>query len=57
MMSTTDPTICHLRTNSQTSTSVSYEADVAKMKADLAKLLKTELGQLGLNPSRYRLYQ
>jgi len=57
MMSTTDPTICHLRTNPQTSTSVSYEADVAKMKADLAKLLKTELGQLGLNPSRYRLYQ
>ena len=56
-MSTTDPATHRLATNAHTSTSGSYEADLAKMKADLATLLKTELGQLGLSPSRNRLYQ
>ena len=56
-MSNTDPATHRLATNAHTSTSGSYEADLAKMKADLATLLKTELGQLGLSPSRNRLYQ
>ena len=56
-MSTTVPATHRLATNAHTSTSGSYEADLAKMKADLATLLKTELGQLGLSPSRNCLYQ
>ena len=56
-MSTTDPATHHLTTDAQTSTSGNYEADLAKIKADLAILLKIELGQLGLSTSRNHLYQ
>ena len=56
-MSTTDPATHRLGTNAQISTSDNYEADLTKMKAGLATLLRTELGQLGLSPSRNRLYQ
>ena len=56
-MSTTDLVVNHLANNAQTSNSGSYEADLARMKADLGKLLRTKLGQLGINPSKNRLYQ
>jgi len=56
-VSTTDPAVHCLTTNAQTSTSGNYEADVARMKADLSQLLRTELSQLGLTPSKRRLYQ
>ena len=41
--STSDPATHHPATNAQTSTSCRYEADLAKMKADLATLLKLSL--------------
>ena len=56
-MSTTDPVVNHLATNAQTSTSENYEADLAWMKADLSKLFRNELSQLGLTPSKSCLYQ
>ena len=42
-MSTTDPATHHPATDAQTSTSGSYEADLTKMKADLATLQKLSL--------------
>ena len=57
MMSTIEPATNHLATNAQTSSSGNYEADFARMRADLNTLLATKLSQLGINPSRNRLYQ
>ena len=56
-MSTTNPAINCLATDAQTSTSGNYEADLAMVKADLSQLFRTELSQLGLTPSKSRLYQ
>ena len=56
-MSTTEPATNRLATNAQTSSSGNYEADLARMRADLNTLLATKLSQLGINPSRNRLYQ
>ena len=57
MMSTTDLVVNHLANNAQTSNSGSYEADLARMKADLGKLLRTKLGKLGINPCKNHLLQ
>ena len=57
MMAQTDPIIHQLASNEQAYTSGKYKVDLAKMKEDLAKLLKTQLGQLGLSTSRNHLYQ
>ena len=56
-MSTTEPATNRLATNAQTSSSGNYEADLARMRADLNTLLGTKLSQLGINPVRNRLYQ
>ena len=56
-MSTTEPATNCLATNAQTSSSRNYEADLAKMRADLNTLLGTKLSQLGINPGRNWLYQ
>ena len=55
-MATTNPSTHRLASNAQTSISGNYEADLARTKEDRAKLLKTQLGQLGLSTSRNRLY-
>ena len=57
MMSTTEPIVNRLATNAQMSSSENYEADLARMRADLNTLLGTKLSQLGINPGRNRLYQ
>ena len=51
-MSTTEPATNRLATNTQTSSSGNYEADLARLRADLNTLLATKLSQLGINPSR-----
>jgi hypothetical protein len=56
-MAQTDPITHHLGSNAQASTSGNYEADFARMRAELNKLLGTNLSQLGINPSKNRLYQ
>ena len=56
-MATTNPSTHRLAANAQTSISGNYEADLARTKEDRAKLLKTQLGQLGLSTSRNSLYQ
>ena len=56
-MSTTEPATNRLATNAQTSSSGNYEADFARMRADLNTLLATKLSQLGINHNRNRLYQ
>jgi len=56
-MSTTEPATNRLATNAQTSSSGNYEADLARMRADLNTLLGTKLSQLGINPGRSQLYQ
>ena len=52
-MSTTDPMTHRLNTSGQISTG-NYEADLARMKEDLASMLKYKLG---LDVGRSRLYQ
>ena len=42
-MSTTEPATNRLATNAQTSSSGNYEADLARMRADLNTLLGTKL--------------
>ena len=56
-MSTTELVTNRLATNAQTSSSGNYEADLARMRADLNILLGTKLSELGINPGRNRLYQ
>ena len=56
-MSTAEPVTNRLATNAQTSSSGNYEADFARMRADLNTLLAARLSQLGINPNRNRLYQ
>ena len=57
MMAQTNPITHRLASNAQASTSSNYEADLARMKADLNILLDTKLSQLGINPNKNRLYQ
>ena len=57
MMSTTKPATNRLANNAQTSSGRNYEADLARMRADLNTLLGTKLSQLGINPGRNQLYQ
>ena len=52
-MSTTDPMTHRLNASGQTSTG-NYDAGLAKMKEDLASMLKSKLG---LHVGRSRLYQ
>ena len=56
-MAQTDPITHRLASNAQASTSSNYEANFARMKADLNILLGTKLSQLGINPNKNRLYQ
>ena len=56
-MAQTDPITHCLGSNVQAYTSGNYETDVARMKTDLNILLGTKLSQLGINPSKNRLYQ
>ena len=56
-ISTTELATNRLATNAQTSSSGNFEADLARMRADLNTLLDTKLSQLGINPGRNRLYQ
>jgi len=51
MMAQTNPITHRLASNAQASTSSNYEADLARMKADLNILLDTKLSQLGINPN------
>ena len=53
-MSTTDPAVNRLANTTQTSASGNYEADLARMRADLNTLLGS---QLGINPGKNWLYQ
>ena len=53
MMSTTDPTTHRFATAGQTSMG-NYEADLARMKEDLANMFKSKLG---LDMGRTHLYQ
>ena len=46
-----------LSSNAQASTSGNYEANFARMKAELNRLLGTKLSQFGINPSKNQLYQ
>ena len=52
MMSTTDPMTHRLHASGQTSTG-NYEADLARMKEDMANMFKSKLG---LDVGRSRLY-
>ena len=52
-MSTTDPMTHHLNASGQASRG-NYEVDCARMKEDLASMLKSKLG---LDVGRSRLYQ
>ena len=55
-MSTTEPAVNRLATNAQMSTSGNYEADLARMRADLNTLLGTKLiSQLIINPDLFDL--
>ena len=56
-MSDTAPAVNHLNSSAQTSNTESYKADLIKIKEDLSQLFRTELSQLGLTPSKSRLYQ
>ena len=56
-VSTTESATNRLASNTQTSSSWNYEADLARMRADLNILLGTKLSELGINPGRNRLYQ
>ena len=56
-VSTTEPATNRLESNAQTSSSKNYEADLARMRADLNILVGTKLSELGINPGRHRLYQ
>ena len=56
-MSTTDPVVNRLANTTQTSASGNYEADLARMRADLNTLLGTKLSQLSINPGKNWLYQ
>jgi hypothetical protein len=53
-MAQTDPIAHRLTSNAQTSTSGNYEANLARMKEDLANMFKTKLG---LDMGRSHLYQ
>ena len=56
-MSITEPATNRLATNAQMFSSGNYEADLARMRADLNTLLGTKLNQLGINPVKNWLYQ
>ena len=56
-MSNTDPAVNHLASSAQTSTTENYKAGLIKMREDLSQLFRKELSQLGLAPSKIRLYQ
>ena len=56
-MSTTEPATKRLAISAQTSSSGNFEADLARMRADLNTFLGTKLSQLVINPGRNRLYQ
>ena len=57
-MAQTDPITHRLASNNvQASTGGNYEANLNRLKADLNILLSTKLSQLGINPSKNRLYQ
>jgi hypothetical protein len=55
-MSDTAPTVNRLNSGTQTSNAESYKADLIKIKEDLSQLFRSELSQLGLAPSKSRLY-
>ena len=57
MMSDTAPAVNRLSSGAQTSNAKSYKADLIKIKEDLSQLFRSELSQLGLAPSKRRLYQ
>ena len=56
-MSDTAPAVNRLSSGAQTSNAESYKADLIKIKEDLSQFFKSELSQLGLAPSKRRLYQ
>ena len=56
-MSDTAPAVNRLSSGAQTSNAESYKADLIKIKEDLSQLFRSELSQLGLAPSKSRLYQ
>jgi hypothetical protein len=54
MIAYTDPITHHLACNAQTSTSRNYKANLARLKEDLANMIKTKLG---VDTCRSRLYR
>ena len=56
-VSTTEPATNRLGSNAQTYSSRNYEADLARMRADINILLGTKLSEQGINSGRNRLYQ
>ena len=56
-MSDTAPAVNRLSSAVQTSNAESYKADLIKIKEYLSQLFRSELGQLGLAPSKSYLYQ
>ena len=55
-MSDTAPAVNRLNSGAQTSNAENYKADIIKIKEDLRQLFRSELSQLGLAPSKSRLY-
>jgi len=56
-MGDTAPAVNRLSSAVQTSNAESHKADLIKIKEDLSQLFRSELSQLGLAPSKSRLYQ
>jgi hypothetical protein len=56
-MSDTAPAVNRLNSGAQTSNAENYKADLIKIKEDLSQLFRSKLSQLGLAPSKSRLYQ
>ena len=54
MMSQTNPITHRLASNAQTSTSGNYETNLAKLRLDLANMIKTKFG---VDMGRFNLYQ
>ena len=55
-MSDTAPAVNRLSSGAQTSNAKNYKADLIKIKEGLSQLFRSKLSQLGLAPSKSRLY-
>ena len=56
-MSDTAPAVNRLNSGAQTLNAENYKADLIKIKEDLSQRFRSKQSQLGLAPSKSRLYQ